>query len=140
MKIGELAARGGCDVQTVRFYEREGLLDEPERETSGYRRYADRHLKRLQFIRHCRSLDIPLPEVRELLRFAAQPEQSSAHVDALLDEHIERVRQRLAALRTLQKQLLALRGRCDGDPSHSCAILESFMTAAEEHACACHPH
>ena len=140
MKIGELAARGGCDVQTVRFYEREGLLDEPERETSGYRRYADRHLQRLQFIRHCRSLDIPLPEVRELLKFAAQPEQSCAHVDALLDEHIERVRLRLAALRTLQKQLLALRGRCDGDPSHSCAILESFMTAAEAHACACHPH
>jgi Cd(II)/Pb(II)-responsive transcriptional regulator len=140
MKIGELAARGGCDVQTVRFYEREGLLDEPEREASGYRRYADRHLKRLQFIRHCRSLDIPLPEVRELLKFAAQPEQSCAHVDALLDEHILRVRQRLAALRMLQKQLLALRGRCDGDPSHSCAILESFMTAAEEHACACHPH
>jgi len=140
MKIGELAARGGCDVQTVRFYEREGLLDEPERETSGYRRYADRHLQRLQFIRHCRSLDIPLPEVRELLKFAAQPEQSCAHVDALLDEHIGRVRLRLAALRTLQKQLLALRGRCDGDPSHSCAILESFMTAAEAHACACHPH
>ena len=140
MKIGELAARGGCDVQTVRFYEREGLLAEPERETSGYRRYADRHLKHLQFIRHCRSLDIPLPEVRELLKFAARPEQSCAHVDALLDEHIQRVRQRLAALRTLQKQLLALRGRCDGDPSHSCAILESFMTAAEEHACACHPH
>ena len=140
MKIGELAARGGCDVQTVRFYEREGLLDEPEREASGYRRYADRHLQRLQFIRHCRSLDIPLPEVRELLQFAAQPEQSCAHVDALLDEHIQRVRQRLAALRTLQRQLLALRGRCDGDPSHSCAILESFMTAAEAHACACHPH
>ena len=140
MKIGELAARGGCDVQTVRFYEREGLLDEPEREASGYRRYADRHLQRLQFIRHCRSLDIPLPEERELLKFAAQPEQSCAHVDALLDEHIERVRQRLAALRTLQRQLLALRGRCDGDPSHSCAILESFMTAAEAHACACHPH
>jgi len=124
----------------VRFYEREGLLDEPEREASGYRRYADRHLQRLQFIRHCRSLDIPLPEVRELLKFAAQPEQSCAHVDALLDEHIDRVRQRLAALRTLQRQLLALRGRCDGDPSHSCAILESFMAAAEAHACACHPH
>ena len=139
MKIGELAASGGCDVQTVRFYEREGLLDEPEREASGYRRYADRHLKRLQFIRHCRSLDIPLPEVRELLKFAAQPEQACAQVNALLDEHIQRVRQRLAALRTLQRQLLALRGRCDGDPSHSCAILESFMTAAQAHACACHP-
>jgi Cd(II)/Pb(II)-responsive transcriptional regulator len=139
MKIGELATQAGCDVQTVRFYEREGLLEEPEREASGYRRYAERHLKRLQFIRHCRSLDIPLPEIRDLLNFAAAPEQSCAHVDALLDEHINRVQLRLKALRTLEKQLVALRARCDGDSSHSCAILESFMTAAEEHACACHP-
>jgi Cd(II)/Pb(II)-responsive transcriptional regulator len=140
MKIGELAAQGGCDVQTVRFYEREGLLAKPRREASGYRRYAEHDLQRLQFIRHCRSLDIPLPEVRALLKFAAQPDQACKQVDALLDEHIARVHQRLAGLRTLQKQLLALRGRCDGDPTHSCAILESFMTAAEAHACACHPH
>jgi len=139
MKIGELAAHAECDVQTVRFYEREGLLEEPEREASGYRRYAERHLKRLQFIRHCRSLDIPLPEIQDLLAFAAAPEQSCTHVDALLDEHIDRVKLRLKALRTLEKQLVALRARCDGDPSHSCAILESFMTAAEENACACHP-
>ena len=139
MRIGELAAQAGCDVQTVRFYEREGLLEEPAREESGYRRYAQRHLARLQFIRHCRSLDIPLPEIRDLLQFAAAPEQSCAQVNTLLDEHISRVQHRLAALRTLEGQLLALRGRCDGDPSHSCAILDSFMTAAEAHACACHP-
>jgi len=60
-------------------------------------------------------------------------------VNALLDEQIDRVQQRLKALRTLEKQLVALRGRCDGDLSHSCAILDSFMTAAQEHACACHP-
>jgi len=91
MKIGELAAQAGCDVQTVRFYEREGLLAEPEREPSGYRRYAPRHLQRLQFIRHCRSLDIPLPDIRELLAFAAAPDRSCAQVNALLDEHIEAV-------------------------------------------------
>jgi Cd(II)/Pb(II)-responsive transcriptional regulator len=139
MKIGELAAQAGCDVQTVRFYEREGLLAEPEREASGYRRYAQRHLQRLQFIRHCRSLDIPLPEIRELLAFAAAPDQSCHQVDVLLDGHMARVRQQLKALRALERQLIALRSRCDGDPSHSCAILESFMTAADEHACACHP-
>jgi len=127
MKIGELAQKAGCDVQTVRFYEREGLLEAPEREPSGYRRYADRHLERLQFIRHCRSLDIPLPEIRQLLEFAAAPEQTCAHVDALLDQHIVHVRHRLKALRELEKQLVTLRARCDGDTSHSCAILESFM-------------
>jgi Cd(II)/Pb(II)-responsive transcriptional regulator len=140
MKIGELAARAGCDVQTVRFYEREGLLAEPEREQSGYRRYAPRHLHQLQFIRHCRSLDIPLPDIRELLAFAAAPDRSCVQVNALLDEHIETVHQRLKALKVLEKQLVALRKQCDGDTSHPCAILESFMTAAEDHACACHPH
>ncbi len=139
MKSGELAAQAGCDVQTVRFYEREGLLEEPEREPSGYRRYLKRHLMRLQFIRHCRSLDIPLSEIRELLEFAAAPDESCAQVDALLDEHIDRVRHRLKALRALEKQLVALRGRCDGNPAHSCAILDSFMTATEDHACGCHP-
>jgi Cd(II)/Pb(II)-responsive transcriptional regulator len=139
MKIGELAAQAGCDVQTVRFYEREGLLAEPEREPSSYRRYAARHLQRLQFIRHCRSLDIPLPDIRELLSFAAAPDRSCAQVNALLDQHITTVQQRLKAMRVLERQLVALRKQCDGDTSHPCVILESFMTAAEEHACACHP-
>ena len=88
MKIGELAARAGCDVQTIRFYEREGLLEAPERESSGYRRYAARHLARLHFIRHCRSLDIPLSEVRQLLAFAEAPDQCCAEVNALLDDQI----------------------------------------------------
>ena len=80
MKIGELAASAGYDVQTVRFYEREGMLEEPQREASGYRRYDERHRTRLNFIRHCRSLDIPLPEVRQLLEFAANPTRSCSQV------------------------------------------------------------
>jgi Cd(II)/Pb(II)-responsive transcriptional regulator len=139
MRIGELAARAGCDVQTVRFYEREGLLDAPGREASGYRRYLQPQLERLQFIRHCRSLDIPLPEIRRLLAFAAAPQASCADADALLDGHIEHVRRRLQALKMLEAQLLALRAQCDGDRSHACAILASFASAAEAHACACHP-
>jgi Cd(II)/Pb(II)-responsive transcriptional regulator len=137
MKIGELAERAGCDVQTVRFYEREQLLEAPHREASGYRRYADRHLAQLQFIRHCRSLDIPLPEIRQLLEFAAAPEESCAQVDALLDDHIAQVQRRLKALRALEKQLLGLRARCNGDASRSCAILESFMCASATHGDAC---
>lgn len=137
MRIGELAAQVGCDVQTVRFYEREGLLEEPDREASGYRRYAERHLQRVQFIRHCRSLDIPLPEIRQLLEFAAEPDQSCAEVDALLDDHIAQVRRRLKSLKELERQLVTLRARCDGDSSHSCAILASFMCASAEHGEAC---
>lgn len=138
MKIGELATAAGCDVQTVRFYEREGLLEEPGRTSSGYRLYDDRHLTRLSFIRHLRSLDIPLPEVRQLLDFAASPKESCGQVDDLLDRHIELVKSRVQALRALEKQLLALRKTCDGDASHPCAILESFKSAAEHTGCACH--
>lgn len=138
MKIGELASKAGCDVQTVRFYEREGLLEEPVRTGAGYRSYDQRHLGRLHFIRHCRSLDIPLPEVRKLLALAAQPDQSCAQVNELLDGHIALVRERLRALATLEEQLVALRRSCDGPASHSCAILEAFMTSAGQHACACH--
>lgn len=137
MKIGELASAAGCDVQTVRFYEREGLLEEPVRTASGYRSYDDRHLTRLNFIRHCRSLDIPLPEVRQLLDFAAAPDQSCGQVNDLLDGHIALVKSRIQALKALEKQLVALRRTCDGDAAHPCAILESFMSAAEQHAC--HP-
>lgn len=138
MKIGELASRADCGVQTVRFYEREGLLEAPAREPSGYRRYQERHLTQLSFVRHLRSLDIPLPEVRQLLAFAAEPDKSCAQVDDLLDGHIALVKQRVQALRALEKQLLALRRTCDGDTSHPCAILESFEAAAREQACACH--
>jgi Cd(II)/Pb(II)-responsive transcriptional regulator len=138
VRIGELAQRADCDVQTVRFYEREGLLEEPQREASGYRKYDTRHLTRVNFIRHCRSLDISLPEVRRLLEFAQSPTRSCASVDNLLDGHIQLVQSRISALRQLETQLVSLRRTCDGDASHPCAILESFMSAAQEHACACH--
>ena len=130
MKIGELAQAAGCDVQTVRFYEREGLLEEPARTASGYRSYDERHLTQLSFIRHLRSLDIPLPEVRQLLQFAASPRESCGQVNELLDGHIELVGSRIKALKALEKQLVALRKTCDGDASHPCAILESFEAAA----------
>ena len=138
MKIGELATAAGCDVQTVRFYERERLLEEPARTASGYRTYDARHLTRLSFIRHLRSLDIPLTEVRQLLAYAASPEESCGQVNDLLDGHIAMVKNRIQELKALEKQLVALRKTCDGDASHPCAILESFKNAAEQQACACH--
>jgi Cd(II)/Pb(II)-responsive transcriptional regulator len=139
MKIGELSAKAECDVQTIRYYEREGLLEAPDREASGYRRYADKHLSRLQFIRHCRTLDIPLAEVRQLLDYAEAPRQSCHAVDALLDEHIERVRRQLATLTSLERQLVALRQQCKGaSGKRSCAIIQSFMSAPSKNACACH--
>ena len=120
MKIGELASFAGCDVQTVRFYECEGLLEAPPRDASGYRSYDERSLAKIRFVRHCRSLDIPLAEVWQLLAFAARPEQSCAQVNDLLDGHIRLVAQRIRALTALEKQLISLRKTCDGE--HMAAI------------------
>jgi len=133
MKIGELASRAQCDVQTVRYYEREGLLDAPARDGSGYRHYAARHLERLRFIRHCRALDISLAEVRQLLDYSQAPARNCQEVNALIDGHIGRVRRQRSALLALERQLVELRRGCRGaDETQSCAILDSFMRAPAE--------
>ncbi|MDR2113363.1 MAG: MerR family transcriptional regulator, partial [Candidatus Accumulibacter sp.] len=101
MRIGELARLGDCEVETVRFYEREGLLDAPAREANGYRRYARAHLVQLNFIRHCRSLGIGLPEVRLLRRFQANSELACDEVNRLVDRQIARIHQQIESLRLL---------------------------------------
>ena len=145
MRIGELARRGECDVETIRFYEREGLIDTPARETNGYRRYAEAHLAQLNIIRHCRSLDIGLPEVRLLRRFQANPELACDEVNRLVDRKIARLHQQIESLRQLERQLHALRRSCDSgsdaDPSHTaadCGILRNLERAALSEGCPCH--
>src|SRR5688500_12534221 len=108
MRIGELAQQAGVDVQTVRYYEREGLLEAPARTASGYRTYGEQHLERLNFVRHCRSLDMPLAEIRTLLELSAQENVSCAQVDGLVQEHLARVRTKRAALEMLEAQLETL--------------------------------
>lgn len=139
MKISDLAARGGCDVQTVRYYEREGLLEPPARTSSGYRVFEDADVRRLQFIRHCRTLDIPLAEIRELIGLSASPGASCGQVNGLLDSHIQRVEMRLSSLRVLRRQLTQLRAQCVRPEADACAILDAFSHAVEEQVCACHP-
>src|SRR5574343_1028140 len=74
MHIKDLARRTGVDTETIRYYEQQGLLPAPARRDNGYRDYGDAHLERLAFIRHCRALDMPLADVRQLLGFLDQPE------------------------------------------------------------------
>lgn len=139
MRIGELAKRADCDVETVRFYEREGLLDAPARESNGYRRYAEAHLVQLNFIRHCRSLGIGLPEVRSLRRYQASPELACDGVNALIDRQIARIHQQVESLRLLEGQLHALRDSCRASSkAGDCGILLNLEHAAEGEACPCH--
>jgi len=131
MKIGELAERSGCLVETIRYYERIGLLMPPERAANNYRHYTERHSERLSFIRHCRALDMCLDEIRLLLDFRDRPQAGCAGVNNLLDKHIGHVVEHIEALTFLEGQLRDLRSRCVvDDTAGSCAILRALGTEA----------
>lgn len=129
MKIGELAERSGCLVETIRYYERIGLLAPPERLANNYRAYDEFHAERLLFIRHCRALDMTLDEIRTLLDFRAAPQENCEGVNALLDKHIEHIVDRIANLSLLEAQLRDLRSRCVATGSTGpCEILHALGT------------
>lgn len=127
MKIGELAATTGTSIETIRYYERENLLPAAPRTSSNYRQYEQAHADRLIFIRHCRSLDMALDEIRVLLKFRDTPGEDCYGVNTLLDEHIGHVAKRIAELKALQKQLSALRSECaHASSTDQCGILKEL--------------
>lgn len=124
MRIGAIAKSAGMPVETVRYYEKIGLLPEPDREASGYRSYRQAHLDRLLFIKRCRTLDMAQDEIRELIRLADQPDADCSDVDALLDRHLHHVRERLQELRSLEQTLVRLQSACShGRTVSECGIL-----------------
>lgn len=130
MKIGELATLADCPVQTIRYYEREGLLPPPARSDGNYRLYSPEHSERLTFIRNCRSLDMTLNEIRGLLNLRDHPQEDCASVNQLIDAHIQHVQARVASLQTLQEQLLELRQRCAAAQEvEHCPILQQLQVS-----------
>lgn len=141
MKIGELARHSACGVETVRFYEREGLLEAPMRGANGYRCYTNTHLVQLLFIRHCRSLGMGLPDVRRLRNLQAHPELACDEINHLIDRQIERVNQQVKSLRLLETQLHSLRDTCHANTNvGECGILRNLEQTALGEVCSCqHP-
>lgn len=139
MRIGELAKQTGCDVETIRYYEKTGLLPEPGRSDAGYRLYQAEHQERLQFIRHCRSLQMGLSDIRVLLDFRTQPAAECQGVNDLLDHHIGLIQVRMEALKSLELQLVKLRHQCaEPNSVQECGILQNLNDAAVNNECACH--
>ena len=133
MKIGELAKSAQTQSETIRYYEREGLLPQAIRSEANYRVYETNHIKRLAFIRHCRSLDMTLGEIRTLLQFKDMPEVNCGEVNLLLDAHIGHVAARIRELRGLEKELKLLRDQCtSAQAGPACGILSSLDKAAAE--------
>jgi Cd(II)/Pb(II)-responsive transcriptional regulator len=131
LTIGALARRMQCQAETIRFYEREGLLPAPARSGGNYRLYGKPHLERLAFIRRCRSLDMTLDEIRVLLQLRDKPADNCAEVNGVLDEHIQHVADRIADLRTLQAQLRDLRQLCASADAEGCGILKELARGTQ---------
>lgn len=132
IRIGEVAKRTGCSVDAIRYYEREGLLPAAQRSEGNFRLYDEAAVERLQFIRHCRSLDMNLAEVGTLLRTQDHPNDKCEDVIALLDEHIGQVARRIADLERLERYLSELRGCChEGNVARDCGILKELAQVPE---------
>ena len=133
MKIGELAQVGQCTVETVRYYEKEGLLPAPARTTGNFRQYGPIHVERLRFIRNCRALDMSHGEIRILLDLADQPSHGCAAINAVFDQHIAHVEERIRELMQLKEQLSSLRKRCMTEQAvNDCGILQGLAAMETE--------
>jgi MerR family transcriptional regulator, copper efflux regulator len=135
MRIGELAARADVNIQTLRFYEREGLLRPPARTASGYRSYLENDLERVRFIRLCQGLGFTLREIEQLLvlhksvaehRGAVTMKPSAVReIVAMAKERLELIDEKLTALRSMRAELTALVGALSGDSAGTCPVAAS---------------
>ena len=127
MTIGQLAKLSGVGVETIRFYERKGLLIEPKRRESGYRQFDSESLDRLNFIQRGKRLGFTLAEIQELLSLEVKPGTTKADVKALARAKLADVEEKLQMLHQIQHTLKELIDRCDGRGAIThCPILESI--------------
>lgn len=125
LKIGELARAADVGVETIRYYERRGLLAQPPRRTSGYRQYPPRAVRRVRFIRRAQALGFTLKEIEDLLALRVDDDRSCADVRALARAKLEDIERRVAELRQMGRALERVARRCRGrGPTSECPILE----------------
>jgi Cd(II)/Pb(II)-responsive transcriptional regulator len=126
IKIGKLAKMTGCQVVTIRYYEKKGLLRSPERTESNYRLYGEEDVARLRFIRHCRQHGMSLAEIHDLLSFSDNPTVSCDWINTLIEEHIAKLDEQIRDLTQLRGHLQKLLRKCAGGKKGECGILKSL--------------
>ncbi|RYZ88924.1 MAG: MerR family transcriptional regulator [Proteobacteria bacterium] len=127
MKIGELAKKVGLSVDAIRFYEKSGLINGPGRTEGGYREFSKDAVAAIEFISHCRSLDIPIPEIKKLLKVRSGTARSCREANEVIDDQLTRLRARIKELKRLETALAELRSVCNAelDPL-DCKIIRSL--------------
>lgn len=132
LSIGDLARLTGTKVNTIRFYEKAGLLPKAERTSSGRRIYHDADTQRLAFIRRSRSLGFPLDAVRELLTLADDTDQPCEAVDRIARAHLAEVDRKIADLSALRSELARVMGSCSHGTVADCKIIETLAPRPHE--------
>lgn len=130
MKIGELSKKTGLSIDTIRFYEQSGLIKSPNRTEGGYREFSKEIVTALEFIAHCRSLDIPIPEIKKLLKVRSGSARSCREANEVIEDQLAKLRARIRELKALEKNLAQLRSVCNQemDPK-DCLIIKSLQDA-----------
>ncbi len=127
LTIGQLAKESNVHVETIRYYERRGLISKPPRSVSNYRMYSSENLRRLKFIKHAQGLGFSLKEIKEILSLRAIPRARCADVQKYTTRKIEELQERIHSLTRMRRSLEKLLRECSGDlPATECPILESM--------------
>ena len=126
MKIGELSRATGTNIETIRYYERIGLLPAPDRTAANYRSYGDPHRARLTFVRHSRDLGFTIEEIRSLLDLSDDPGRDCSEADRIASRHLAQVEEKIAQLTLLREELTRIVGRCRGGIAADCRVIEAL--------------
>lgn len=132
--IGTLSRRTGCNIETIRYYERIGLMPAPPRTAGGHRSYGGVHERRLNFIRRSRELGFSIEQIRLLLGLVDGGRYTCGEVKSVTDRHLDEVRRKLADLRRLKRTLQEISAACAGGRVPECPIIDSLYQGPDEYA------
>jgi MerR family mercuric resistance operon transcriptional regulator len=127
--IGKLSKQSGVNIETIRYYEKIGVMPAPGRNAGGFRIYGPDHLKRLSFVRRSRQLGFSLDEIRNLLRLVDGHGHTCAEVHALMLSHLAEIRRKIRDLRRLQRAMAEMAARCSGESVPECPIVDALFDA-----------
>jgi MerR family mercuric resistance operon transcriptional regulator len=133
LSIGSLSQQSGVNIETIRYYEKIGVMPEPERTAGGYRVYGPEHVKRLHFVRRGRELGFSLDELRGLLLLVDGHSYTCAQVHALTVEHLKDIRQKISDLKRLERVMSDMAASCSRDQIPECPVIDALFKMPSVH-------
>ena len=124
-----MARATGCNLETIRYYEKIGIMPDPPRSTKGYRSYDNAHVKRLKFVMRSRDLGFSIEEVRGLLGLVDDRSRTCAEVQIIAEDHRTDVQAKIADLQRIERVLSDTVARCTGDAAPECAVIDALLDA-----------